>query len=129
MKRCAVVSSHPNSRSSHGSQLLWPQVRLHSVSRAPISITSASRRLLRRRISAACSARMGSVVTGLAGAALDLLRNTCISASLWLGGLGPRNARSPGGPFPGLLFQAGFGCGVGFALMSPVGSGLDADQR
>src|SRR6516225_1282445 len=25
--------------------------------------------------------------------------------------------------------SGGFGCGVGFALMSPVGSGLDADQR
>src|SRR5262249_36279597 len=44
-----------------------------------------------------------AVVTGLAGAALDLVRDTCISASLWLGGLGPRNARSPGGPLPGLL--------------------------
>ena len=31
--------------------------------------------------------------------------------------------------FRGFSVSGGFGCGGGFALMSPVGSGLDADQR
>src|SRR4051812_7233795 len=58
MYRVAVISVHPNSRSNHGSQLPCPAMRLHSVSRAPISITSATTRLPSRRISAECSARL-----------------------------------------------------------------------
>src|SRR5262245_59581023 len=36
MKFSAVFSDHPNSRSSHGSQLPSPRRRLHSISRSPI---------------------------------------------------------------------------------------------
>ncbi len=48
INRRAVRSLHPNSRSSHGSQLPCPAISLASISRRPISTMSCTARLPRR---------------------------------------------------------------------------------
>jgi hypothetical protein len=61
IKRSAVATLHPNSRSSQGSQLPCPAIAFASISRRPISIMSATARLPSVRMTSACSASVISV--------------------------------------------------------------------
>src|SRR5262249_61616006 len=88
MNRCPVVFSHPNSRSSHGNHLPCPQMRLHSVSRRPISTTFSTVCLPSLRMAAACSARTGS---GLAGGVFLV----DIALCSWFGDQGSEKAAAP----------------------------------